>query len=411
LREPQARRLRERRPLAALALAAALLLAAPAHASPPKPPALDARAWVLIDASDGEVLAAHRAQSSYPIASTTKLMTAYVARRDLKLDEQVTAPLYVPSSPAESLLGLQEGERITVRDLLYGLLLASGNDAAVTLADASAGSTAAFVGQMNAAARRLGLDQTSYANPIGLDDPDNYSSATDLAELADRLLRDRFLRKVVDTPEIVLSSGAESRDVVNRNTLVRTVPYVTGVKTGYTLGAGNVLVASASREHVKLISAVLGAPSESARDSDSLALLDYGYSLYHDEKAVSEGQTLARVPVRYQDESLSLTAGRTVRLTVRRGQHIKLTTNPPGEVEGPIEKGERLGSVKVLLDGEKVASSPLVASTKVPAADLGDKLDSAIPGPRALAWIILTALVALVFVVGYRLFTRRSASR
>jgi serine-type D-Ala-D-Ala carboxypeptidase (penicillin-binding protein 5/6) len=205
------------------------------------------------------VLAAHRAESSYPIASTTKLMTAYVARRDLKLDQRVTAPLYVPSSSAESLLGLHEGERITVRDLLYGLLLVSGNDAAVTLADAAAGSTGAFVGQMNAAARRLGLDHTSYANPIGLDDPDNYSSASDLAALAKKVIGDRFLRRVVDTPEIMLSSGAESRDVVNRNTLVRTVPYVTGVKTGYTLGAGNVLVASAKREHVKLISAVLGA--------------------------------------------------------------------------------------------------------------------------------------------------------
>jgi serine-type D-Ala-D-Ala carboxypeptidase (penicillin-binding protein 5/6) len=366
---------------------------------------------VLIDASDGEVLAAHRAQSSYPIASTTKLMTAYVSRRDLKLDQRVTAPLYVPSSSAESLLGLQEGERITVRDLLYGLLLASGNDAAVTLADASAGSTAAFVGQMNAAARRLGLDHTSYANPIGLDDPDNYSSASDLASLARTVLGDRFLRKVVDTPETVLSSGAESRDVVNRNTLVRTVPYVTGVKTGYTLGAGDVLVASADRERVKLISAVLGAPSESARDSDSLALLDYGYSLYHRREPVRMGERLAAASLRYQDEKLPLVADRSLGVTVRRGQRLAVSLDAPSELEGPIGKGERLGKVTVSVDGEPVATAGLVSGRAAPAADLGDKLDSAIPGPRALAWIVLAAALVLVLAVAYRLFTRRSPSR
>jgi D-alanyl-D-alanine carboxypeptidase (penicillin-binding protein 5/6) len=365
----------------------------------------------LIDAADGEVLAAHRAQSSYPIASTTKLMTAYVARRDLKLDQRVTAPLYVPSSSAESLLGLHEGERITVRDLLYGLLLVSGNDAAVTLADAAAGSTGAFVGQMNAAARRLGLDHTSYANPIGLDDPDNYSSASDLAELARRVLGDRFLRRVVDTPEIMLSSGAESRDVVNRNTLVRTVPYVTGVKTGYTLGAGNVLVASADREHVKLISAVLGAPSESARDSDSLVLLDYGYSLYQRREPVKKGERLAVASLRYQDEKLPLVAARNLGVTVRRGQRLAVSLDAPSELEGPLPKGERLGKVTVSVDGEPVASAGLLSGRTAPAADLGDKLDSAIPGPRALVWIVLTVLLAGVLILAYRLFTRRSASR
>ncbi|MFL5871462.1 MAG: D-alanyl-D-alanine carboxypeptidase family protein [Solirubrobacterales bacterium] len=374
------------------------------------PPSPEGRAWILVDASDGTVLDAHRAHTSYSIASTTKLMTAYVARRELKLGRRVTAPLYVPSSSAESLLGLQEGERISVHDLLYGLLLASGNDAAVTLADAAAGSTGAFVGQMNAAARRLGLSDTSYANPIGLDAADNFSSAADLADLAGRLRRDRFLRKVFDTPEKVLRTGAETRDVVNRNNLVRTVPYVNGVKTGYTIDAGNVLVASATRNGVTLISAVLGEPSEGARDSDSLALLDYGFSLYHSEKPVSEGDTLARVAVRYQDDALPLDAGRTVRLTVRHGQRISVHTSKPDQVEGPIAKGKRLGSVRVLVDGERVASSPLIAGVKVPAADLGDKLDSAIPGPRAIVWIAAIAAISLLLIAGWRLLARRRSS-
>jgi serine-type D-Ala-D-Ala carboxypeptidase (penicillin-binding protein 5/6) len=366
---------------------------------------------VLIDASDGAVLAAHRAHASYSIASTTKLMTAYISRRELKLSQRVTAPLYVPSSPAESLLGLEQGERISVRDLLYGLLLASGNDAAVTLADAAAGSTSAFVAQMNATARRLGLADTSYANPIGLDDPDNFSSAADLADLAARERGDRFLRRVFDTPEKVLRTGAEPRDVVNRNNLVRTVPWVNGVKTGYTIDAGNVLVASGTRNGVTLISAVLGEPSEAGRDSDSLALLEYGFSQYHEEKPVSEGKAVARVPVRYQDDALALDAARTVRLTVRRGQRVSVHPHRPDQVEGPIAKGKRLGSVTVLVDGKRVGASPLVAATRVPAPDLGDKLDSAIPGPRWVVWVAAIVAVALALIVAVRLLTHRSPAR
>jgi D-alanyl-D-alanine carboxypeptidase (penicillin-binding protein 5/6) len=372
---------------------------------------VSARAWLLTDASDGTVLAAHDAHTSYAIASTTKLMTAYVARRELDLSDRVTAPLYTPSSPAESLLGLEEGERISVRDLLYGLLLASGNDAAVTLADAAAGSTERFVGQMNDAARRLGLSDTSYANPIGLDDPNNYSSAADLTDLAARERNDGFLEEVFDTPEKVLRTGAETRDVVNRNNLVRTVPWVNGVKTGYTSDAGNVLVASGTRNGVTLISVVLGEPSEASRDSDSLALLDYGFSQYHEEKAVSKGEALTRVAVRYQDDPLALDAARTLRLTVRRGQRIDVRTKEPDQVEGPVAKGKRLGSAKVLIDGERVDAIPLVAATQVPAADLGDKLDSAIPGPRLIVWIALIAVIALALVVAARVFASRASAR
>jgi serine-type D-Ala-D-Ala carboxypeptidase (penicillin-binding protein 5/6) len=366
---------------------------------------------VLTDAADGTVLAARDAHTSYAIASTTKLMTAYVARRELKLSDMVTAPLYTPSSPVESLLGLEEGERISVRDLLYGLLLASGNDAAVTLADAAAGSTRHFVSQMNAAAHRLGLSDTSYANPIGLDDPNNFSSAVDLVDLAARLRRDPFLAQVFDTPEKVLRTGATTRDVINRNNLVRTVPYVNGVKTGYTLDAGNVLVASATRNGVTLISAVLAEPSEASRDSDSLALLNWGFEQYHEETPVSEGEALARVPVRYQDDALALDALRDVRLTVRRGQRLNVRTHKPDEVEGPVAKGKRLGSVKVLVDGERVGGSPLVAATAVPAADLGDRLDSAIPGPRLVVWVAVIAVIALALIVATRLLTHRAAAR
>ncbi len=347
-----------------------------------------------------------RARSSYPVASTTKLMTAYVARDALGLEETVVAPPYF-ANPAESLLGLVEGERIEVRDLLYGLLLASGNDAAAALADAAAGSEEAFVRRMNRAARRLDLDDTSYANPVGLDEPGNFSSAQDLVDLTLELREDRTFRQIFDTPEAVLDSGARTRTVVNRNTLVRTVPEVNGVKTGYTLGAGNVLVGSAKRDGVQLVSAVLGAPTESDRDAATLALLDYGFSLYRPKTALRRGERVATATVRLQDGVLPLAATRTVELTVREGQTVRTDVDAPAEVEGPIARGARLGEAVVSVDGQAVARVPLAAARPVPEASLLERFDGAVPGPRALAWGVAVTGLALVFAAAIALYDRR----
>ena len=400
MHQPAGGRLRERRlspalfPFVAAVTLVALLLPGAATAKPADPPALDARAWALIDPTDGEMLASRSARSSYPVASTTKLMTAFVARRALPLRREVVAPDYAPSSSAESLLGLVSGERITVRDLLYGLILASGNDAAVALADAVAGSVPAFVERMNRTAARLGLDRTRYANPIGLDDPLNYSSAADLVDLAAELRRDRAMREIFDSPDAVLESGAEVRSIVNRNNLVRTVPWIDGIKTGYTLGAGNVLVASGERRGVELISAVLGAPSEAARDAESLELLEYGFSLSRRERPVAAGKPLESASVSYQETTLSLEAAEALALTVRRGQQVEVEVEAPEEVEGPIERGEPLGEVIVRVDGDARARTALIAATAVPAASVADRVDSALPGPELLAWIIVIAALA-----------------
>jgi D-alanyl-D-alanine carboxypeptidase (penicillin-binding protein 5/6) len=403
------RRLTPQRPPAlALALLLLALAAAPsASGAPPSPPSgLPARAWVLVDADDGEVLAAHRAASSYSIASTTKLMTAYVARRELGLHEEVVAPPYA-ALPAESLLGLEAGERIEVRDLLYGLLLVSGNDAAEALAQAAGGSEDGFVAQMNRAARKLGLDDTSYANPIGLDEAGNYSSADDLATLAIELRRDRLFRRIFDTPETVIDSGAHPRDLVNRNVLVRTVPYVNGVKTGYTLDAGNVLVGSAEREGVELVSAVLGAPSESERDSATLSLLDYGFSLYHRRTPVKAHEPLARVAIHDRDLRVPLAPTRELRVTVRHGQNVETRVRAPDEVDGPVAEGQRMGEVVVSIDGEAVARAPLAATRAAAAANLLERYDAAIPGPRAVAWGVAIAALALAFVGAIAIWDRR----
>jgi serine-type D-Ala-D-Ala carboxypeptidase (penicillin-binding protein 5/6) len=398
-----------RRPCALAALlAAALAVAGPTPAAGATPE-LPARAWVLADAQDGTTLVARSANTEAPVASATKLMTAYAARQDLPLDKKVAAPPY-QALAAESLVGLRAGERITVRDLLYGLILASGNDAAVALADAAAGSQERFVAEMNRDARRLGLGDTSYANPIGLDQPGNYSSARDLVRLTVELREDPFFRKVFDAPETTVQSGGRSIHLTNRNTLVRTVPWVNGVKTGYTLGAGYVLVGSGTRKGVTLVSAVLGSTSESGREAATLELLEYGFDQYRRERVVERGERLASPSVRYQDELLGLVADRALGLTVRRDQRVSTDVVAPDEIEGPVDRGERLGEAVVAVDGEPVGRVALVAARNVPAADLGDRVDDALPGGRALAWGLITAAVAALLIVVTLAIGRRRAA-
>jgi D-alanyl-D-alanine carboxypeptidase (penicillin-binding protein 5/6) len=383
------------------------LVAGPAHAQ--SPPDVAASSYILVDARDGDVLARHAADSEVSIASATKLMTAYVARRSLELREKAVAPPY-QALAAESLLGLETGEQIEVRDLLYGLLMASGNDAAVTLAEASAGSQEAFVAKMNSAARRLDLDHTSYGNPIGLDQADNYSSARDLAELAVELRGDRALRRIFDTAEYDTVSGVRPRHLVNRNTLVLTVPWIDGIKTGYTLSAGYVLVGSGERRGVELISVVLGAPGEAERDQATLDLLEYGFSLYRREHPVEPGAPLASAEVRYQDETLPLLAAGGVEVAARRDQDLAIAVDAPAEVEGPIARGERLGRATVTLDGELVERVPLRAERAVNEASLLQRYDAAVPGPRTLAVLVGIAVLTGLLAAVIALLRRRAVS-
>jgi len=393
-----------------IALAAALVaLAAPGLVPDPAPaqPRPEARAWVLVDAGDGEVLAAREANDRTAIASTTKLMTAYVARWELDLDEIVVAPGY-DGAPVESLLGLMEGERMRVRDMLAGLLLASGNDAAVALAEAAADSVPEFVAEMNRAARRLGLDDTSFANPIGLDEAGNHSTPADLAALAIELREDRFLSRVVDSTRIRLRTGADRRPVVNRNTLVAEVPWVDGVKTGRTADAGYVLVGSASRKGIELVSVVVGAPSEDDRDAATLDLLRYGFSLYRREEIVGRWDRYAAANLDYRDDRLPLLAARSVSLTLREDEEVDVRVEAPREVSGPVGRGDRLGELTVLVDREPVGRVPLVAARGASAATALDRIDSALPGPRAVVWAL--ALGAAFLVLGGILLIHRRRS-
>ncbi|MDX6637288.1 MAG: hypothetical protein QOJ01_799 [Solirubrobacterales bacterium] len=321
-------------------------------------------------------------------------MTAYLVLRDLPLRARLTAPRYEPL-PGESLMGLRPGERDTVHDLLYGMLLPSGNDAAVTLADGVAGSVPAFVAKMNRAAVRLGLRDTHYATPVGLDSPGNYSSARDLVALTRVLRRNALFRKIVDTRRKTVRSGAEVRHLVNSNDLLREASFVTGVKTGTTVDARHVLVSSGTRHGVTLVAALLGAPTEAERDSGSLALLRYGFSRYHRLVPLLAGRPAARVPVRFANGPLLLRPATSVRLYARDDQRVRVRVQDPGRVTGPIPAGRRLGAARVFVDGRFDGAADLRAARAVPAPVIAGAAGQALPGDPPRAVVVVVGLLAV----------------
>jgi serine-type D-Ala-D-Ala carboxypeptidase (penicillin-binding protein 5/6) len=371
----------------------------PAGEAPPK---IEARAWALIDARTGDALAAHAIGRRLPVASTTKLMTAYVALKELPLDRIVRAAPY-EAEYGESLLGLRPGERISVRDLLYGLILRSGNDAAYDLARAAAGSESAFVAQMNRYAAALGLADSHYANPIGLDQSGNYSSAGDLVALTRRLLRDPTFAKIAASRSALLRSVRPPRRISTINELLALAPWVNGVKTGHTFGARYVLVGSGRRKGVELIAAVLGTETDEERFVDTLGLLEYGFSQYRRRVPIRAGEVLARPSIAYSDDELELRAARTVAVGVRRGQRLAVSVRAPREVEGPIRRGTRLGAAVIRVDGLRAASVPLLAGSAVPKATAWDRVRSFIEDN--LVWLVLALsaiLVAAILLVRLR---------
>jgi serine-type D-Ala-D-Ala carboxypeptidase (penicillin-binding protein 5/6) len=386
-----------------LALAAVITaaVAAPAGAAESPPAVPGARAAIVVDARDGTVMFAKHPDAERSIASTTKLMTALLALEQAKPSDVFTAPAY-NAMPAESRINLREGEQMTVHDLLEALLLESANDAAETLAEGVSGSREAFVEEMNARADDLGLEHTSYANPVGLDEAGNYSSARDLASLARVLLqRPRFAR-IADMPEAELESGARPRVVQNRNDLISAYPWVSGVKTGYTANAGNVLVGAADGPGgARVISVVLGEPTETARNSETLALLRWGLTRFQRVRVLDPRRMVAQADIEYRDGSARLVPRRGAVITIRRGQRVRRRANAPDEVKGPLSAGARVGTVTVLLDGKPVRRVALVTAEKVPDAGTVRVLLSWLGIPLTL--LLLVAIVVAAVLVFLRL--------
>jgi D-alanyl-D-alanine carboxypeptidase (penicillin-binding protein 5/6) len=386
-----------------VAVLAATLPCATAAAAPPP---IDAAAAIVVDADDGHVLYARNAGQQRAIASTTKLMTALLVLERARPREVFTAPAY-HAAPAESRIDLEAGERMRVADLLDALLLESANDAAVTLARGVSGSTGRFVGEMNRRAEELGLTDTSYANPIGLDDPAGYSSARDLAALASRLMRNPRFAGIVDMPSARLATGDHPRVVDNRNLLIARYPFVTGVKTGHTLHAGYVLVGAAGTARSgRVVSVVLGEPSEAARDADTLALLRWGLTRFERVRPLRRGRPVAVADIAHRSEDAELVPRRSVALTVRKDERVSRRVSAPSELDGPLEAGARVGSVSVLVDGRQVRRVALVTASDVPGAGTVRVVLSALGVPLTLILVLGILLAAALTVLRIRVRLR-----
>jgi serine-type D-Ala-D-Ala carboxypeptidase (penicillin-binding protein 5/6) len=390
----------------ATALAAWGAMAGAAAAS--TPPNLTATAAVVIDARTGDVIYGLHPNSRRSIASTTKLMTAHLTLERASQSDVFTAPAYNPA-PAESVIGLRKGERMTVHDLLRALLLPSANDAAWDLASNISGSVPAFVREMNREARKLGLGHTHYANPIGLDDPRNKSTARDLAKLAMLDMRNPAFASIVDLEHATLKSGAHTRVVTNRNDLVAGYRFVDGVKTGHTQQAGYVLVGAAHGRGARVISVVLGTPSEAARDADSLALLRYGLAQYKRVAVFKGAVGTANVPIDWRGGKAKLVPSRQVSLTVRRDTPIAVHVLRPVKVKGPLDARRRVGKVDVLVGGKVVRSVPLVTADKVEGPSLIRKLAAALKVGLIVAGVLLLLVAATLVALRMRVVRRQRA--
>ncbi len=401
------------RPLAGLvALVATLTVVlglAPSAPAATPPPAVSAPSALVVEASTADVAYSKAAGRRREVASTTKLMTALLTLERTRPSTVYRAVRY-RALPAESKINLRPGEKMTVADLLRGMLIESANDAAATLAARVGGSEANFVTAMNVRAQQLGLKDTHYANPIGLDAPGNYSSARDLVRLTLRLRAFAFFRRTVAREQVTLRSGDRPRTLENRNGLVR-LPQVNGVKTGHTQQAGYVLVGSGRKSGITLISVVLGAPSVAARESDTRRLLAWAFGRYRSVRAVAPGEVLARAPIRYRrGAELDLIAGDSSRrFVVRKGQALRRCgVAAPSEVAGPIRRGQALGKVRICRGAKKIATLPLVASADVPKASAAVRTKDWFTRPLTLVLVVLLGLGGSVLLARAR---RRGPNR
>jgi serine-type D-Ala-D-Ala carboxypeptidase (penicillin-binding protein 5/6) len=327
------------------------------------PPTLSAASAVLVDLDSGEVLFDRAGGRRRPIASTTKIMTALlVLESATPVDEVIASDRAVSEEGAE--LGLEKGERISVRELLYALMLQSANDAAVALAEHVGGSVDAFIEQMNERTRRLGLTDTRFASPNGLDDS-GYSTARDLAAITVEAFRSSTFAETVGSRfrEIPASDGP-ARRIQNRNALLWLYPEAIGVKTGYTAAAGFCLVAAAERDGLRLGTVVLGSPDEPF--SDAAALLNYGFSAFERRQVVHLGDPLD--PIRVAGRLVPVEAGDVLAVLVRRDESVDEQIQPFGGLGLPVARGERVGKLVLSASGEELGEVPVVAAEAVRAS-------------------------------------------
>ena len=317
-------------------------------------PGTSAASAILVDGESGRVLYAQNPEVRRPIASITKLMTALVAvELEPDLSRRVTIPAEWTGAEGSSMY-LRAGEELTLEELLYGLLLSSGNDAAVAVAGLCAGDTGRFVAAMNEKARALGMADTHFANPSGLDDPDHYSTAADMARLARAVLEREELRRIVSTRTATVAG----RSLTNHNKLLWRYEGCGGLKTGYTDEAGRTLVSCAQREGQTLIAVTLNDPDDWA---DHAALFDYGFSAWPRTLLARAGKEGWTVPVEgsLSRQAAVCTAG-ALYYPLAEGERVTARAELPERAEAPLKAGETAGTLTFYLEGEPIGSVELV---------------------------------------------------
>ena len=324
-----------------------------------------ASAVILVDADSGRVLYEQNADARMLIASTTKIMTALVAIRGGNLSDVVTVKREATLTEGSSMY-LKEGEQLTLETLLYGLMLCSGNDAAVAIADHVGGSQKGFVKLMNETARELGMEATSFANPNGLDAEDHYSTARDMAKLACAAVRNETLLRIASTQSVTVGG----RTMTNHNKLLRYVDGCLGLKTGYTRAAGRTLVSCAERNGQLLVAVTLQDGNDWA---DHEALYDYGFSTYPAHRAAVLGKTLYQAPVKNGlRASVPLVAAESFSWPLAEDEALNMTVELDTPLTAPVAAGRQAGEAVFSLNGREVGRIGLLCGEAVP-----PKLDSA----------------------------------
>lgn len=360
----------------------------PAPSAPmPPAPSVQAKAWLLFDYATGQVLAGDNIDARLEPASITKLMTSYVAAAELREGRIQQEDMVRISEHAWRAGGagtdgstsfLPVGSRVRFDDLLHGMIVQSGNDASIAIAEHVAGSEPAFVALMNQHAARIGMRNTHFVNAHGLSAPDHYSSAHDIALLAQAMIRDFPEQYAYYKLKEFTYNGIRQH---NRNTLLWRDPSVDGIKTGHHSAAGYCLAASAVRGEQRLISVVLGSSSEKRRADDSQALLEWGFRFFETHALYAAFAKVAEMHV-WKGTSDELALGLTMPLhvTIPRGRYgdLKPSMDVPQRLLAPVAKGQRIGTLKVSLDGKVLAERPLVALDQVAQGGLFKRLSDGI---------------------------------
>lgn len=347
----------------------------------PRAPDIAARSYILMDADTQMILVEFNSDEPMPPASLTKIMTHYVATKEIdtgRLLEEELVTVSVNAWQTEgSKMFIREGTSVKVGDLLKGIVIQSGNDASIAIAEHIAGSEDAFADMMNAYAEYLGLSNSSYVNATGLPDEQHYSSARDMALLSRALINEHPDQYRLYAELDFTYNGIQQS---NRNRLLRLDQTVDGIKTGYTKEAGFCLAVSSVRNGMRLISVVMGTDSEEVRTRETRKLLSYGFRNFETRKIHSTDDSFDPVRVYYGvTDQLSLGIGEDLVLTIPRGRYtdLKAVRDLPKRVEAPIKKGENVGRLRVLLDDSEITALPLLALEDVREAGFFSKMKDA----------------------------------